>query len=38
MIVVVDGDEENLTMLRCVLEVSAGSGDSKVLPVCIEQS
>ena len=38
VVVVDDGDEENLTMPRCVLEVSAGSGDSKVLPVCTEQS
>jgi hypothetical protein len=39
MVVVVDeGDEENLTMSRCALEVFAGSGDSNVLLVCTEQS
>jgi hypothetical protein len=38
MVVVVDGDEENLAMPQYVLEVSAGSSDSKVLPVCTEQS
>lgn len=39
MIVVVDdGDEENVTMPHCALGMSAGSGDSKVLLVCTEQS
>lgn len=38
VVVVDDGDEGNVTMPRCALRVSAGSGDSKVLFVCTEQS
>jgi len=35
VVVVDDGDEENVTMPRCALGVSVGSGDSKVLLVCV---
>jgi hypothetical protein len=38
VVVVDDGDKENPTMSRRALEVFAGSGDSNVLLVCIEQS
>ena len=38
VVLVDDGEEENLTMPRYVLEVSAGSGDSQALPVSTEQS
>jgi hypothetical protein len=35
VVVVDDSDEENVTMPRCALGVSVGSGDSKVLLVCV---
>ncbi len=38
VVVVDDGDEGNVTMPRCALRASAGSGDSKVLLVWSDMS